>query len=103
MKLNSTKYIKQPFDLDFLISILPEQGCLELQRDQPFKVHDWHEHSRDETLIVLDGEIKFSLPQGEITCRRGGYINLPAGTWHRSSTEKQSCVYIIAFCALNLV
>lgn len=102
MNSNAAKHTKQLLDLDFLISILPEQGCLELQRDQALKVHDWHEHPRDETLIVLKGEIVFSLPERDILCGRGDYINLPAGTQHRSSTGNQGCIYVIAFCAVNL-
>lgn len=94
--------VTQELDRDFLISIIPEQGCIELQRDQPLKVHDWHEHTCDETLLVLDGNITFSVPQGDISCRRGDYINLSAGTRHRSRAGKDGCIYVIAFRTLNL-
>ena len=40
---------------DLIFNALPDQGCIEIQRDVPGKEHAWHTHETDETIVVLDG------------------------------------------------
>ena len=70
--------------IDRIIEILPEQGCVEIQRDAPNKVHDWHRHPNAETLIVLKGEMTFSLEDGDHRCGPGDVLRLSADALHKS-------------------
>lgn len=77
--------------------LLPEQGCLELQQDAPGKVHDWHVHPHDETLVILDGQLHFEAGACQGVARATDVISLPARTRHRSVSGPQGCRYLIAF------
>ncbi len=83
--------------LSKLVSILPEQGCVELQQDRPKHIHNWHKHDVDETLIVIQGSITFSVESKEVTCGPGEYVVFPAGTLHKSTASHEGCVYTICF------
>jgi|SRR5438067_12274583 len=83
---------------------LPDQGGIELQRDQPGKVHPWHRHGVHETLVVLSGAmiLEFVDPAGSGAGARraldagpGARIELPAGTVHQSTAGSDGCVYFI--------
>jgi mannose-6-phosphate isomerase-like protein (cupin superfamily) len=79
------------------VSALPEQGCVQLQRDVPGKLHDWHSHESDETLIILRGSLDFEWEEGRQQCRPGDVIELPAGCRHRSIATGSGATYLIAF------
>lgn len=83
--------------LSKLASLLPEQGCVELQQDRPYHIHNWHKHDTDETLIIIQGGITFGVESEEVTCGPGEYIVLPAGTLHKSTASNTGCVYTICF------
>tara|TARA_B100000678_G_C18045985_1_gene436644 strand:- start:205 stop:519 length:315 start_codon:yes stop_codon:yes gene_type:complete len=83
--------------LDTLMGVLPDQGCMELQQDKPHKVHDWHKHDTDETLIIIEGGIIFGIEFDNITCGPGDFITLPAGTCHKSIALGDGCIYTICF------
>jgi quercetin dioxygenase-like cupin family protein len=90
-------------DVDGLIrKALPEQGCVEIQRDKPGKEHVWHIHDVDETIIVLAGGLRFYWPGGERSCAPGDVIGLPARTPHGSVALEQGATYLIAFHALRV-
>jgi quercetin dioxygenase-like cupin family protein len=82
-----------------VLAILPRQGSMELQQDQPAKTHDWHQHSVDEELFVLAGGVTlFWLDDGERHSRRcppGTWITLPAGTRHGSTAGEHGAIYLI--------
>lgn len=85
-------------DLYSLIwQLLPDQGSIEVQRDVPGKEHAWHCHETDETLVILDGSVRFYWDQGEKVCGRGTVISLPAGTMHGSVALDCGATYLIAF------
>ena len=81
---------------DELRSLLPAQGCVELQRDVPGKVHDFHSHQVDETLLVLDGALTFAWDGGTRLCQAGDRILLPAGARHKSEAMESGAIYAIA-------
>ncbi|MFG1791897.1 hypothetical protein [Nocardia sp. NPDC049149] len=82
---------------------LPHQGGIELQRDQPAKMHSWHSHSVDETLVVLEGSMVLEYVAVEDGARSvrsswvgaGARIVLPAKTVHQSTAGGEGCVYFI--------
>lgn len=76
---------------------LPDQGAIEVQRDVPGKEHFWHRHDTDETLVILDGRLRFYWEQGEQICAPGDVISLPAGTHHGSEALDRGATYLIAF------
>ena len=76
--------------------LLPEQGSIEVQHDQGGKEHAWHTHPTDETLVVLDGSVRFYSEQGARVCERGDVINLPVGVRHGSVALDGGAVYLIA-------
>jgi len=82
-----------------LTELLPSQGSLELQRDQPGKTHSWHRHSVDEELFVLEGDVTLFWHDGnarhEQHCGIGAWIRLPAGTLHGSTAGPGGAVYMI--------
>ena len=91
-------------NLDSLIKkLLPDQGAIEIQRDVPGKEHAWHHHDTDETLVILDGSVRFYWDQGEKICGRGTVISLPAGMMHGSVALNEGATYFIAFHNANLV
>jgi quercetin dioxygenase-like cupin family protein len=78
---------------------LPRQGGIELQRDEPGKIHDWHSHDVHETLVVLRGgmDLEFVL-DGRVHEADAGpecRIELPRNTVHRSTARAGGCVYVI--------
>lgn len=82
---------------------LPTQGGIELQRDQPGKVHAWHSHSVHETLVVLDGDMLVEyveVYEGQdkvyaATAKPGSRIELPPNTVHQSTAGSVGCHYLI--------
>ncbi|WP_273717527.1 MULTISPECIES: cupin domain-containing protein [Bartonella] len=89
IKLNKSVY-------DILKMMLPEQGSIEIQRDFPGKIHDWHIHHVDETLLIIEGELIFFYDEKRITCIQGDIIHLPANTKHKSIAADVGCIYAIA-------
>ncbi len=81
--------------------LLPDQGAIEVQRDVPGKEHAWHTHDTDETLVILDGRVRFYWDQGEKICGPGTVISLPAGTLHGSVALEEGATYLIAFNAVK--
>ncbi|MXQ06387.1 cupin domain-containing protein [Alphaproteobacteria bacterium GH1-50] len=82
--------------------LLPDQGCIEVQRDVPHKEHAWHHHDTDETLVILDGAVRFYWDGGERICTPGSVISLPAGVRHGSVALEDGATYFIAFHNANL-
>lgn len=82
-----------------LAELLPQQGSMEIQNDKPGKTHDWHFHSVDEELFVLDGQVVLFWSENgvrkERTCTTGEKILLPAGTVHGSTASESGATYII--------
>ncbi|QIE43570.1 cupin domain-containing protein (plasmid) [Rhodobacteraceae bacterium SC52] len=85
-----------------LMRLLPDQGSIEVQRDVEGKEHAWHRHATDETLVVLEGSVRFYWDQGEKICGPGTVISLPAGMLHGSVALEGGAVYLIAFHSVNL-
>ncbi len=87
---------KTEFSIDpAILALLPEQGCVELQRDAAGKVHHFHTHPVDEILVIIKGALKFEWDGGERICRPGDTILLPAGTRHQSEALDEA-IYAIA-------
>ena len=78
-----------------LLLMLPDQGSIELQRDQPGKIHDFHRHSVDEVLYIIKGALTFTWDEGACLCEPGDRIQLPAGTLHKSEAAESGAVYAI--------
>jgi len=83
--------------LGLLYQCLPEQGAFEVQNDQPGKEHAWHSHDTDETIIVLDGSLRFYWEGNETICSPGDVIELPKRTRHGSVALDDGAKYIITF------
>ncbi|MFM2149072.1 MAG: hypothetical protein RLZZ187_1378 [Pseudomonadota bacterium] len=77
--------------------LLPDQGCIEVQRDVPGREHGWHMHEVDETIVVIDGELRFYWDDGEQLCGPGDVVSLPAKTRHGSIAQDRGATYLIAF------
>lgn len=91
-------------DMPSLLSqMLPYQGSIEVQNDQAGKEHAWHQHTTDETLVILNGSVRFYHDGGERVCQPGDVINLPAGIRHGSIALDDGCVYLIALERKSLV
>lgn len=84
-----------------IFDMLPAQGEIKIQKDMPNKVHDWHVHDTHETLVVLQGKIKFCSQTGEKMCRPGDVIHLPRNTPHRSVASDEGAVYLISMKELS--
>lgn len=82
---------------DLIEACLPAQGCVEVQHDQAGKEHAWHTHDTDETIVVLDGMLRFYWEGGEAICKSGDVIELPRGTLHGSVAMEGGAKYIITF------
>lgn len=93
-KFSKIKLTKNIYDI--LKMMLPEQGSIEIQRDFPGKIHDWHIHKVDETLLIIEGELDFFYDEKRITCIPGNVIHLPANTRHKSIAAGAGCIYTIA-------
>lgn len=81
-------------------ALLPRQGSFELQNDGPGKTHNWHYHSLDEELFVLDGSVTlFWLDDAQRyqtrDCPPGTWITLAADTRHGSTAGSQGALYMI--------
>ena len=83
-------------------SLLPDQGCIEVQRDVAGKEHAWHQHDTDETLVILDGSVRFYWDGGERVCEAGHVIALPSGVRHGSVALDEGATYLIAFQSVKL-
>ena len=83
-----------------ILQARPIQGCIEVQRDVPGKEHAWHQHKVDETIVVLDGSLKFYWTEGERICVPGDVISLPANSPHGSQALDKGATYLIAFHAV---
>ena len=81
---------------------LPKQGAIEVQHDQEGKEHSWHTHDTDETIIVIDGMLKFCWQGGETICHAGDVIELPKGVRHKSIAINGNAKYIITFKHVDL-
>jgi quercetin dioxygenase-like cupin family protein len=85
-------------DIEGLIErLLPDQGCIEVQRDVSGREHAWHVHEVDETIVVIGGGLKFYWEGGEQICGPGDVVSLPAGTRHGSVAQERGATYLIAF------
>jgi quercetin dioxygenase-like cupin family protein len=82
--------------------LLPDQGAIEVQRDVPGKEHPWHTHETDETLVILEGAVRFFWDGGTKVCGKGTVISLPAGTLHGSAAMEDGATYLIAFHNANV-
>lgn len=82
-----------------LIDLLPEQGSLEVQHDQPGKTHQWHRHSVTEDLFILRGSVLLFWMDGdnyhEKQCSAGTWITLNANTTHGSTAGEAGAMYLI--------
>ncbi|OZM71687.1 hypothetical protein CFN78_19450 [Amycolatopsis antarctica] len=83
-----------------LRELMPEQGSVELQHDQPGKTFTWHRHSLDEQLHVLEGGMTLFWVDAdngyhEQRVTEGARIDLPAGTVHGSTAGAAGCHYVI--------
>ena len=88
---------KTEFAIDpVILDLLPEQGCVELQRDAAGKVHHFHTHAVDEILVIISGKLNFMWEGGERVCGAGDTILLPAGTLHQSEALDGGAIYAIA-------
>ncbi|WP_208440748.1 cupin domain-containing protein [Bartonella raoultii] len=81
---------------DILKMMLPKQDSIEIQRDSPEKIHDWHTHKVSETLLIIKGELDFFCSEKCITSTPGDMIHLPANTRHKSVATDTGCIYAIA-------
>ena len=88
---------KTEFSIDpAILELLPQQGCVELQRDVAGKVHHFHTHAVDEILVIISGRLNFMSEGGERVCGAGDTILLPAGTLHQSEALDEGAIYAIA-------
>jgi quercetin dioxygenase-like cupin family protein len=94
--------VKIPVLPDLFVRLLPSQGSIELQHDAPGKEHSWHSHGSDETLVLLQGSLRFYWRSGERVCAPGDVIELPAGTQHGSQALGEGATYIIAIGRLGI-
>lgn len=87
---------------DIIMRSLPQQGSVEVQRDSAGKEHAWHSHQTDETIIVLQGGLRFYWENGEKSCGAGDVISLPKGERHGSVALDKGAIYLVAFNDLAL-
>jgi FPC/CPF motif-containing protein YcgG/quercetin dioxygenase-like cupin family protein len=83
-----------------LIDLIPSQGSVELQHDQPGKVFGWHRHKLDEELFIMSGDVTLFWVGAdggyrERHCEAGACIRLPANTVHGSTAGGGGAYYII--------
>ena len=94
-----TQVAPRTIQLD-LLELIPVQGSIELQHDQPGKIFCWHQHDLDEELYVLSGSLTLFWVGSdgsyhERHCEPGARIRLPAGTVHGSTAHGDGAYYII--------
>lgn len=82
--------------------LLPDQGHIEVQRDVAGKEHAIHSHDCDETLVILEGQLRFYWDSGEKIAGPGTAISLPAGMVHGSVALEEGATYLIAFSGVDL-
>lgn len=85
-----------------LCKMLPNQGHIEFQQDEPFKEHSWHSHENTETLLILKGKLNFYYEGGNQDCFPGDYIHLPKNIKHGSKTFEEGCIYAISFRKIEI-
>ena len=83
-----------------LLELVPRQGSIELQHDQPGKIFGWHRHDVDEELYILSGGVTLFWVgadggYNERHCEPGSLIRLPAMTVHGSTADPDGAYYII--------
>ncbi len=44
-----------------VMKLLPKTGSVEVQRDTPHREHKTHTHPTNETLLIISGEITFTV------------------------------------------
>lgn len=81
---------------DAVKELLPTTGSVEVQRDSAGRHHPAHQHPTPETLLVVDGAIRFQWDGGEVHCRPGDRLLLPARVRHSSVAGARGCLYVIA-------
>jgi mannose-6-phosphate isomerase-like protein (cupin superfamily) len=79
-----------------VLELLPPTGSVEVQRDTPLREHPTHTHPTDETLLILDGSISFTVGGESRRCGPGDRLLLPEGTPHASVAGPEGCLYVIA-------
>ncbi|WP_345828735.1 cupin domain-containing protein [Erwinia sp. HDF1-3R] len=85
-----------------LHKMLPEQGCIEFQRDSANKAHTWHQHENSETLLIIEGGLEFFYEEKTQTCNPGDIIYLPSMIRHQSIASVKGCTYAIATQLIDL-
>ncbi|MEI5907925.1 cupin domain-containing protein [Bacillus spongiae] len=56
----------------------------------------WHSHKEtDEVFIIMEGEMKISFRDGEVSLKKGDMYVIPKGKEHRPFSEKECHVMII--------
>ena len=79
-----------------VMKLLPETGSVEVQRDTPYREHKTHTHPTNETLLIISGDIAFTVGSKTINCSSGYRALLPSETVHSSIAGKNGCLYILA-------
>jgi quercetin dioxygenase-like cupin family protein len=79
-----------------ILSMLPETGSVEVQRDTPGREHLPHLHPTPETLLIVEGSITFYWSDESAECGPGDRLLLPSGTLHGSVAGEKGCLYVIA-------
>jgi len=87
---------------DIVLDSLPDQGRVEIQRDAPGKEHIWHKHNRDETLVMVSGNLRFYWGGGERVCYPGDVVTIKSGTPHGSEALHSGATYLLASHRVNL-
>lgn len=87
--------------LPIISRLLPHQGSIEVQHDQAGKEHAWHTHPTNETLVILEGRVRFYHEAGERICAPGDVIHLPAHVRHGSVALEGGAIYLIAMQAYS--
>lgn len=82
-----------------VMELLPPTGSVEVQRDTPGREHKTHTHPTDETLLIIEGKITFTVGDRNEECGPGDRLLLPKGTLHSSVAGPEGCIYIIALHA----
>ena len=78
-----------------VMELLPETGSVEVQRDTPGREHPTHTHPTDEILLIVSGDITFTVGSEQNHCTSGDRLYLPKGTEHASIAGEGGCLYII--------
>ena len=88
-------------NLSQLRSKLKEEGYSLFEwQDSPQAYYSPHQHPHDEYIVVVSGEIVFTIDDKDFKLTAGDALDLPAGTVHSSRNKgKASVVYFI--CTKN--